>query len=80
MALADTRQLCSLGPVFVHAHRTDGGVGSEGREGANGIRIGIGVGGGNGDENEGVKGHVTDDGDGKERGRSGNVNGSGGVK
>ena len=48
MAHADTRQLRSEGTVSVHAHRTEGITGSEGREGANGIGGGIkdGVGGG----------------------------------
>ena len=36
MALACTRQLRSQGPMSVHAHCTEGLIGSEGREGANG--------------------------------------------
>ena len=36
MALASTRQLRSQGLVSVHAHRTEGVTGSEGRAGANG--------------------------------------------
>ena len=55
MTLASTRQLHSQGPVSVHAHRTKGGTGSEGRKGANGIRGRIGDMGGNGDGN-GVEG------------------------
>ena len=51
VALVSTRQLRSLGPVPVHARRTGGVTGSEGREGANGVGGGIGVGGGNGDVN-----------------------------
>ena len=53
MALAGTRQLRSEGAVSVHAHRTEGITGSEGREGATGIGGGIkdGVGGGKGDVN-----------------------------
>ena len=34
------------GPVFVHAHCTDGVTGSKGRGEANGVEGGIGVGGG----------------------------------
>ena len=52
MTLADTRQLRSQGPVSVHAHRTKGVNGSEGREGGNGVGVGIGVGGGNGNVND----------------------------
>ena len=59
MALASTRQLHSQGPVSVHAHRTKGGTGSEGRKGANGIRSRIGDRGGNGDGN-GVEGGNVD--------------------
>ena len=53
VALAGTQQLCSEGAVSVHAHCTEGIAGSEGREGANGIRGGIkgGVGGRDGDVN-----------------------------
>ena len=51
VALAGTRQLRSQGPVPVHAHRTEGVTGFEGREGANGVEGGVGVGGGNGDSN-----------------------------
>ena len=51
VALGSTRQLRSQGPVSVHAHRTEGVTGSEGREGANGIGGGIGVGGGIGEGN-----------------------------
>ena len=66
VALAGTRQLCSQGPVSVHAHCTEGVTGFEGREGANG------VGGGNNDGNgdrDGVETGVeaskrTQDGDG----------------
>ena len=92
VALASTRQLHSKGPVPVHAHRTEGVTGSEGREGANG------VGGENGDWNGigGGTGDVNGDGDGdgagtrtgvaaneiwgrrRERGRGGNGNGDGG--
>ena len=48
-ALAITRQLNSQGPVSVHAHRTEGVTGSEGREEAKRVGGGIGAGGGNGD-------------------------------
>ena len=51
MALAGTRQLRLQGRVPVHAHRTKGITGFEGREGANGIGGGIGVGGGSGNVN-----------------------------
>ena len=51
VVLAGTRQLRSQRPVPVHAHCTEGVTGSEGREGANGVRSGIGVGGGKGDGN-----------------------------
>ena len=59
VALASTRQLRSQGPVSVHAHRTEGVTGSEGRAGANVVGGGVGggngygkgVGGGNGDVN-----------------------------
>ena len=61
VAFAGTRQLRSQGPVYVHAHRTEGVTGSEGREGANGVGGGIGVGGGNRDVNG------DGDGDGGER-------------
>ena len=50
-ALASTRQLRSQSPVSVHAHRTKGVTGSEGREGANGVGGRIGVGGGSRDGN-----------------------------
>ena len=60
VALAGTRQLRLQGPVSVHAHRTERVIGSEGREGANGVRGGIRVGGGNG----GGTGDVSVDGDG----------------
>ena len=55
VALAGIRQLRSQGLVPVHAHRTEGVTGSEGREGANWVEGRIGVGGGNGDGN-GVEG------------------------
>ena len=66
VALANTRQLRSQGPVSVHAHRTEGVTGSEGREGANGVGGEIGVGGENGDGNgvRGENGGVNVDGDG----------------
>ena len=51
MALAGTQQLRSQGPVSVHAYRTNGGTGSEGRERANGVGGGIEVEGGDGDDN-----------------------------
>ena len=55
VVLASTRQLRLQGPVFVHAHRTEGVTGSEGRERANGVGgrngDGNGVGVGNGDVN-----------------------------
>ena len=46
-----TLQLRSQGPVYVHAHRTEGVAGSKRREGANGVGGRIGVGGGNKDGN-----------------------------
>ena len=51
MALAGTRQLRSQGPVSIQAHRTDGVIGSERREEANGVGGEVGVGGGNGGGN-----------------------------
>ena len=57
-ALAGTRHLRLQGPVSVHAHRSEGVTGSEGREGANG--------GGN------VNGDVDGDGAGTETGVEGN--------
>ena len=45
VALADTRQLHSQGPMSVHAHRIKGVSGFKGREGANGVGGGIRVGG-----------------------------------
>ena len=68
VALTSPQQLRSQGPVSVHAHRTEGVTGSEGREGANGVGGRIGVGGGNGDGNRvgggsgGVKSHGDGDG------------------
>ena len=58
VALVSIRQLRSQGPVFVHAHRTEGVTESEVREGASG--------GGNGDRNRvgGGDGDVNGDGDG----------------
>ena len=47
VALVNTRQPRSQGPVSVQAHRTEGVTGSEGPERANGVGGGIGVGGGN---------------------------------
>ena len=69
MALAGTRQLRSEGAVFVHAHRTEGITGSEGREGANGIGGGIkdGVGGVNGDVNVDGNGDGGEANEGRER-------------
>ena len=43
--------------MSVHAHRTEGVTGSEGREGVNGVEGGIRVGGGNGDGNGGGGGN-----------------------
>ena len=66
VALASIRQLRLQGPVSVQAHRTEGLTGSEGREEANGV--GIGVGGGNedgngvGGGNRDVSGHGDGDG------------------
>ena len=63
VALASTRKLRSQGLVSVQAHRTEGVIGPQGQEGANGDGGGIGVGGGNGDgngvgdENGDVNGH-----------------------
>ena len=51
VALARTRQLRSQGLVPVHAHRTEGVTGSEGREGSNWDGSEIGFGAGNGDGN-----------------------------
>ena len=47
VALASARQLRSQGPVLVEAHRIEGVIASEGREGASGVRSRNGVGGGN---------------------------------
>ena len=84
VALASTRQPHSQGPASVQAHRTGGGTGSEGREGANGVGGGIGVGGGNGDGNGDVNGHGDGDGAGTGKGvevnegaQDGNGDGSG---
>ena len=49
VALPSTRLLRSLGPVSVHAHRTEGVTVSEGRKEVNRVGDEIGVGGGNGD-------------------------------
>ena len=51
VALAGTLQLRSQGLVSVHAHRTEGVTGSEGREEENGVGGRIVVGGQNGDGN-----------------------------
>ena len=51
VALASNRQIRLQGPVSVHAHRTEGVTGSEGRKGANGGGGETGVRGGNGDGN-----------------------------
>ena len=51
VAFASTRQPRSQGPASVQAHLTEGVTGSEGREGANAVGVGIGVGGGTGDGN-----------------------------
>ena len=70
VALTGTRQLRSQGLVSVHAHRTEGVTGSEGREGVDGVEggIGVGAGNGNGDGNGGGggggNGDVNGDGDG----------------
>ena len=71
MAHADTRQLRSEGAVSVHAHRTEGITGSEGREGANGIGGGIkdGVGGGKGGVNVDGNGDGGEANEGRERER-----------
>ena len=60
-----SRHIRSQGPVSIHAHRTEGVTGSEGREEANGVGGGVGVGGGNGDRNgvEVGNGDVNRDGD-----------------
>ena len=52
VAFADTRQLRSQDPVSAHAHCTEEVIGSEGREGASGVRGEVGVGVGNGDGND----------------------------
>ena len=81
VALASTRQLRSQGPVSVHAHRTEGVTGSEGREGANvgGIGVGDVTGDGNGsragtrtgvEANEGAQ-HGNEDKDGDGNGEDG---------
>ena len=69
-ALASTRQLRSHGPVSIHAHRTEGITGSEGREETNGVGDRIGVEGGNGNGNGvgGGNGDVNDHGDGDRTG------------
>ena len=84
VALASTRQPHAQGPASVQAHRTGGITGSEGQEGANGVRGGIGVGGGNGDGNRDVNGHGDGDGVGtgtgvevNEGAQDGNGDGSG---
>ena len=53
MVLGGTRHLRLVGPVSVHAHRTEELTGSKGREGANGVGGAIRVGGGNGNGNGG---------------------------
>ena len=66
MVLAVTQQLRSKGPVSVHALRTEGVTGSEGRQASNGVGGGVGVEGRNGDGNwgEGGNGDVNSGGDG----------------
>ena len=74
MALAGTLQLRSQGPMFVHAHPTEGVTGFEEREEANG------VGGGNGDVNGDGDGGGVGTGTGmeaSERTQDGNRDGSG---
>ena len=51
VALAGTRQPRSQCLIPVHAHRSEGVTGFEGRDGANRVGSGIRVGGGNGDGN-----------------------------
>ena len=70
VVLAGTRQLRSQGPVSVHAYRTEGVIGSEGREGANGVGSGISVAGeiGNWNGVEGGNGDVNVDENGDEAG------------
>ena len=62
VALASTRRPHLQGPASVQAHRTGGVTGSEGQEGANGVR------GGNGDGNGDVDGHGDGNGMGAETG------------
>ena len=64
VARGSTRQLRSQGLASVCAHRTEGVIGSEGREGANRVGGGIGVGGGNRDGNGVGGGNVDVIGDG----------------
>ena len=55
VVLAGTRHLRLVGPVSIHAHRTEGLTGSKGRDGANAVggafRVESGNGNGNGGEN-----------------------------
>ena len=75
MALASIRLLPSQGPVSVHAHRTVGVTGSEGREGANGV----GIGGGNDDGDGAGTGTRVEANEGTQDGNGGgNGNGDGG--
>ena len=62
VARAGTRQLCSQGLVSIHAHRTEGVAGSEGRERESGSGGGGGIGDGGGTWNG--NGDVNGDGDG----------------
>ena len=80
VALARTRQLRSQGPASVQSYRTGEVTGSEGQEGANGVRGGIEVAGGNGDGKEvgsgngDVNGHGDGDGAGAGTGTGVEVN------
>ena len=67
MALTCIQQLRSQRPVFAHAHRTEGVIGSKGREGANKVGGGIGfrVRGGNGGGSGNVNGNEDGDGVGR---------------
>ena len=79
MALAGTRLLRSQGLVSVHAHRTEGVTGSEGREGAKEPGAGMGAGTRTWEEaNEGTQDRSGDGaGAGTPRGRAHDENGDG---
>ena len=82
VALANTRQLRSQGPVSVHAHRIEEVAGPEGWEGANLVGGGIVVGDENGDGSGvgGGNGDVNRDGDGDGTGRRSGVEANEGTQ